>query len=57
MEPMQLEGAGPASCSGSDGRGNFRGDCHEVTRMMVERCRMAHAVVGVLMSGARALAR
>jgi hypothetical protein len=48
---MQLEGAGPASCVGSDDRGNFRGDCLEPTRVSVERCRMTRAAVGVLVSG------
>ena len=51
MEPMQLEGAGPASCVGSDDRGNFHGDYHELTRLSVERHRMTHAAVGVLVSG------
>ena len=48
MEPMQLEGAGPASCDGSDDRGNFRGDYYELKCLSVERCRMACAAVGVL---------
>ena len=51
MEPMQLEGAGPASCVGSDVRGNFRGDYQEFTRLSVERRRMTRAAVGVLASG------
>ena len=53
MEPMQLEGAGPASCVGSDVRGNFRGDYQEFTRLSVERRRMTRAAVGVLASGPR----
>ena len=53
MEPMQLEGARSASCVGSDDRRSFRGDCHELTRVSVERCRIDHEAVGVRVSGAR----
>ena len=53
MEPMQLEGARPASCIASDHRGSFRDDFHQLTRVSVERCRMDHEAVSVRVSGAR----